>query len=448
MEEILQEFIQVLRASGVRISISETMDAMNSVVLVGYGNRLLFRDALAATLAKSPVEEAVFDSCFDRFFASGILEDIKESKPLSEKCAPPDAAMPLTQMILSGDRTGISLSMAMAAREVDVSAIRFFTQKGLYAQKILKAMGLERLDHDIEALKASEDPSALEQAEALSAERGRLFEGARELVDRQYGLYGKATEQGIMERYLKSASLSHLEQRDFEAMKPVVRKMVKRLKDRHARRRAAARRGWLDFKRTLRGNLAYQGVIFEPKWRRRKRAKPELAVLCDVSRSVEAASRFMLLFLYSLNEIIDRIRSYLFCSNLVEVSHVFDAYPVEKALEILKGGVGLGVFFGRTDYGQAFRDFRDNGLAHLTKRTTVLILGDARNNYGNPETAILRTIRERSRRVVWLNPEPPTFFGTGDSEMRRYQPYCTMVRQCSTLSHLERAIDFLLTQPV
>jgi uncharacterized protein with von Willebrand factor type A (vWA) domain len=448
MEEILQEFIHVLRASGVRISVSETMDAMNSVVLVGYGHKGLFRDALAATLAKSPVEKAVFDSCFDRFFVSGALGDVKRPNIFSEQAGPPETATPLTQMILSGDRTGISLSMAMAARDVEVSAIRFFTQKGLYAQKILKAMGLEHLDEDIEALKASEDPSALDQAEVLSAERGRLFEGARELVDRQYGLYGKATEQGIMERYLKSASLSHLEQRDFEAMKPVVRKMVKRLKDRHVRRRAAARRGWLDFKRTLRGNLAYQGVIFEPKWKRRRRAKPELAVLCDVSRSVEAASRFMLLFLYSLNEIIDRIRSYLFCSNLVEVSHVFDAYPVEKALEILKGGVGLGVFFGRTDYGQAFRDFRDNGLAHLTKRTTVLILGDARNNYGNPETAILRTIRERSRRVVWLNPEPPTFFGTGDSEMRRYQPYCTMVRQCSTLSHLERAIDFLLTQPV
>jgi hypothetical protein len=448
MEAVLQEFIQVLRGSGVRISVSETMDAMKGVALIGYGRRGLFKDALAATLAKSTVEKAVFDACFERFFASGEWGDDEGPTVFSDRASPPESATDLTQMILSGDRTGISMSMAMAAREVDMSTLRFFTQKGLYAQRMLKAMGLERLDRDIEGLRAAEDPDAVKQAEALSEERRRLFERARDYVDRQYGLYGKGVEQGIMERYLKSASLSHLEQRDFEAMRPIVRKMVKRLKDKHSRRRTASRRGLLDFKRTLRGNLAYQGVIFEPKWKRKKRAKPELAVLCDVSRSVEAASRFMLLFLYSLNEIIDRIRSYVFCSNLVDVSHVFDACPVEKALEVLKGGVGLGVFFGRTDYGQAFRDFREKGLAHLTKRTTVLILGDARNNYGNPETAILLTIRERSRRVVWLNTEPPTFFGTGDSEMRRYQPYCSLVRQCSTLSHLEGAIDFLLSQPV
>jgi uncharacterized protein with von Willebrand factor type A (vWA) domain len=448
MEGILQEFIQVLRGSGVRISVSETMDAVQGVALIGYGHRGLFKDALAVTLAKSPAEKALFDSCFERFFASDELGDTEGPTIFSERASPPESATSLTQMILSGDRTGISLSMAMAAREVDMSTLRFFTQKGLYAQKILKAMGFERLDQDIERLKTSGDPAALDQAASLSEERRRLIERARDYVDRQYGLYGKAVEQGIMERYLKSASLSHLEQRDFEAMRPIVQKMVKRLKDKHSRRRAAARRGWLDFKRTLRGNLAYQGVIFEPKWKRKKRAKPELAVLCDISRSVEAASRFMLLFLYSLNEIIDRIRSYVFCSNLVDVSHVFDAYPVEKALEVLKGGVGLGVFFGRTDYGQAFRDFTEKGLAHLTKRTTVLILGDARNNYGNPETAILRTIRDRSRRVVWLNPEPPTFYGTGDSEMHRYQPYCTLVKQCSTLSHLEGAIDFLLSQAV
>ncbi len=448
MEGVLQEFIQVLRGSGVRISVSETMDAMKGVALTGYARRRVFKDALAATLAKSAIEKTVFDTCFERFFASDKSGGVETPEGSTEQARFPDSVSPLTQMILSGDRTGMSMSMAMGAREVDMSTLRFFTQKGLFAQRIMKAMGVERLDRDIEGLRAAEDPDALRQAEALSEARRRLFERARDYVDWQYGLYGKGVEQGIMERYLKSTSLSHLEQRDFEAMRPIVQKMVKRLKDKHSRRRTAARRGLLDFKRTLRGNLAYQGVIFEPKWKRKKRAKPELAVLCDISRSVEAASRFMLLFLYSLNEIIDRIRSYVFCSNLVDVSHVFDAYPVEKALEVLKGGVGLGVFFGRTDYGQAFRDFKEKGLAHLTKRTTVLILGDGRSNYGNPETAILRTIRERSRRVVWLNTEPPTFYGTGDSEMHRYQPYCTLVRQCSTLSHLEGAIDFLLSRSV
>jgi uncharacterized protein with von Willebrand factor type A (vWA) domain len=109
--------------------------------------------------------------------------------------------------------------------------------------------------------------------------------------------------------------------------------------------------------------------------------------------------------------------------------------------------VGIGLQLGRTDYGQALRDFKENFLDTVTRRTTVLILGDARNNYGDPETGILRLIHDRSKRLIWLNPEPPNFYGTGDSEMKRYLPHCSAVRRCSSVRHLERLADFLLQNP-
>jgi len=220
--------------------------------------------------------------------------------------------------------------------------------------------------------------------------------------------------------------------------------MVKRLNDLHSRRRKTSKRGWLDLKKTLRENVAYQGLLFDPRWRAKKIDRPDIVALCDVSRSVEAVARFMLLFLYSLNEAVARIRSFIFCSNLVEVSHVFEEYQVEEALVRLQRGFGLGLKFGGTDYGQVFRDFKKNWLDLLSNRTTVLILGDARNNYGDPQTDILRLIDERSKRLIWLNPEPPAFWGTGDSEMRRYLPHCFLAKECSTVNDLQRVVDFLL----
>jgi len=227
-------------------------------------------------------------------------------------------------------------------------------------------------------------------------------------------------------------------------MRVIIKKMVKRLNSLHSRRRKRSKRGCLDLKKTLRENVAYQGLLFNPRWRAKKIDRPDIMIICDVSRSVAAMARFMLLFLYSLNEEVARISSFIFCSNLVDVSHVFEEYELEAALEILMSGKGLGIQLGRTDYGQALLDFREGWLDRISNRTTVLILGDARNNYGDPQTGILKQLHERSKKLTWLNPEPPSFWGTGDSEMKRYIPYCTLVRECSSMNHLERAIDLLL----
>jgi uncharacterized protein with von Willebrand factor type A (vWA) domain len=442
LEAVLQDFITVLRNAGIRVSVSEALDAAATVKALGYSERQVLKDSLSASLAKSHREKQIFADCFDRFFSAEPVKG-SDSLPHADKVSAPDVSM-LSAMILSGDRAGLSVSMRLAARRVHVSAISFFTQKSMYIQRILNEMGQEGLLRDIHRMSEQEGSWPKELFGPLQAGRERLLEEVRDFVEKQYRLFADSIPEQIMERYLKRVHLSNLEQRDFERMRRIIQMMVQRLKDRYSRRRKRASRGALDLKATLRRNLAYQGFIFEPCWKGKKPDRPEFLVLCDVSRSVQAFSRFMLLFLYSLHEELARIRSFIFCSNLVEVGHIIEEWGVEEALGRLENGVGLDLALGRTDYGQSFEDFKEKALERITNKTTVIILGDARNNYGDPRTDILKRVHELSKRVLWLNPEPPAYWGTGDSEMKRYTPYCFLVQQCSTVTHMERVIDFLL----
>lgn len=442
METVLQEFLASLRNAGVRVSMSETLDAAAAAKTVGYQDRQILKDSLSTSLAKSLREKRIFNDCFDRFFSAESMKSWDDFSP-ADRVPVPDVS-PLAAMILTGDRTGLSVSMSVAARRVDVSAISFFTQKSMYIQRILQEMGQEGLKQDIYRMSEPEGSWSKQSLEALQAGRERLFEEVRDFVEKQYALHASSVPEQIMESYLKRVSLSNVEQRDVERMRRIIQKMVQRLNDRYSRRRKTARKGTLDLKTTLRKNISYHGLIFEPCWKGKKIDRPELMVLCDVSRSVQAYSRFMLLFLYSLHEELARIRSFIFCTNLVEVSDVFKEYGVQEALAKLESGASLDLTLGRTDYGQSLQDFREKALNRVTRRTTVILLGDARNNYGDPRTDLLKRIHELSKRVLWLNPEPPAYWGTGDSEMKRYSPYCFLVQQCSTVTHLERVVDFLL----
>ena len=444
MEHVLQDLIAALRGSGVRISVSESIDAMNALRLMGYDNKQILKASLSATLAKSRHDKVLFDSCFDRFYS---LDDFID--PETNFCSTPDSEpakedSPLTWMLLSGDNTGLSLSMREAARETDISSIWFFTQKSLYIQRILRGMGQEDLHRDIQRLSKEHDRPSQQKVRALKQAKTLLFENVRNFVEQQFSLFAGSATEKILERYLRDIRLSNLEQQDFQRIHVIIKKMVKRLNSLHSRRRKTSKRGALDLKKTLRENVAYQGLIFRPQWKAKKINRPDFMVLCDVSRSVQMVARFMLLFLYGLNEEVARIRSFIFCSNLIEVSHIFEGYPVEEALVRLQRGVGLGIFLGRTDYGQSLLDFKEKWLDVVSNKTTVLILGDARNNYGNPQTDILKLIHERNKKLIWLNPESPSFWGIGDSEMKRYLPYCSFARECSTVNHLERVVDSLL----
>ena len=444
MDRILSEFIVSLRHAGVRISVSETLDALQSVRLVGYGNRDTLRDSLLAALPKSDREKEIFSRCFDLFFSFDHFAGADAVADAGLTASRPEADSPLQKALLDGDQAALVMAMRDAAREAGLPDIQFFTQRSAYALRILDRMGLPALDVRLQAMQSSGAPGSAQQAAALEKARTFLVDNVRRYVEQQLALNTPTATEDLLTSYLRHAKLSMLEQQHFQDMHLIIQRMVKRLNDIHSRRRKASRRGQLDFKKTLRRNITYQGFLFDPKWKRRKIERPDLVVLCDISRSVMRTVRFLLLFLYGLNKAIIRIRTFAFCSNLIEITSIFDEYPVGVAVEKIRLGADLPILMGRTDYDQSFRDFKANHLDSVTRKTTVIILGDARNNYAEAQTGILKAMYERSKRLIWLNPETPSFWGTGDSEMKKYAPFCSVVKECNTLHHLEGVVTSLV----
>lgn len=441
MEQVLHDFISSLRSFGVRISTSERVDAFRAAELVGYQDREILKTSLSAALAKTAVEEERFNECFALFFSFNRFPDHAAEHTLRADSQHP--VSPLTRMLISQGHAELMASLMEAVQEAQTNEIKFFTQKGLYIHRILSHMGINGLDSDIRLLRQENTPASIQQAAQLQEARDRLFEDVRGFVEREHALYARAPTEDIMESYLKHAKLGELEKSDYDRMYIIVRKMANRLSDIYSRRTTSFRRGHLDARKTLRESMACEGVPFDIKWKRKKIDRPDVIVICDVSRSVSAVVRFFLLLAYSLNKAVIKIRSFIFCSNIIEASSVFDDYPVEEAVARLQTGAGLDIVLGPTDYGRALLDFRKNWLDAVTRKTSVIIIGDARNNYGDPQTASLSVIRQRSKRVIWLNPESRSFWGTGDSEMKKYLPYCNIAKECNTLSQLERAIDSL-----
>ena len=190
-------------------------------------------------------------------------------------------------------------------------------------------------------------------------------------------------------------------------------------------------------RRTLRKSMPHEGIPYELIWKTKKIDRPKIVALCDVSGSVANVSQFLMLFLYSLNEVVERLDAFAFSNHLIAVGDILDGEAADVAIAAVIKKIGL----RSTDYGQSLEDFAALHLAKLDRQTTVIILGDGRTNYVDPRIDILRAINERSRAVIWLNPEPETFWSRGDSEMDRYRRFCHVVKTCNTLSELERVID-------
>jgi hypothetical protein len=448
MDRVLNDFIVSLRGAGVPVSVSESIDAAQALAISGYGDRQIVKSSLGATLAKSAAEKEIFDDCFERFFTFQTLAtDFAAGQETNEQQQPGDMPIPgIGGMIREGDLGGIALAVRDAARSVDLQSIRYFTQRGIFTSRILQTLQLDQLDRFVADLYRQGGAGA---AAARQLEQGRdaLIDMVRRFVEEQYGIFARESTERIIERYLWDVRLTELEERHYDRMHFLIRKLVKRMNERYSRRRRRAKRGALDFKQTLRANMHHGGLLFETRWKKKRMNRPDVVILCDVSRSMSTVVRFCLLMLYGLKEVGARVRSFVFCSSLLEVSHIFDTCPIAEAVERLRTGEGLDIHMGRTDYGSAFWDFTNRHLDAVTGKTTVIILGDARSNYGDPADELLKKIAERCRRLIWLNPETPPMWGTGDSEMKRYVRLCDVVMECSTLRHLERLVRVLMRIP-
>jgi hypothetical protein len=446
--EPLRQFLQAARSAGIRVSAAEGIDAARAVQIIGFSDRTVLKDTLSLVLAKTPDEKHLFDECFDLYFKrDGIAPE--DDDPATDTQTPPtqggfgtegmggSGGTSLSQMLLNDDRATLATAMEQAARESGIQNIRFFTQKNLYARRILDRMGLRQVERDIEALRKQDDHAT---ADRLEARIEALRDQVRDLVERNLLLFARGETEKFREELLKSARLSNLERRDLDRMRILVRAMAKRLAARYAKTRRRRLRGQLDARRTLRRNMGWGGVPFITVWKQKRIEKPRVMVLCDVSGSVAAMAQFLLMFLYALNEALKDIRSFAFAGSLIEVSDILEAEPVETAIAKIMHLIG----FGSSNYGNSLADFEDGWMRYVSNKTTIIILGDARGNRTDPRTDILQRLSQRAKRIIWLNPEFRSAWGTGDSDMFRYKPYCNVVTVCNTLRHLERVVTDLL----
>ena len=471
MQSNLVSFIQVLRTHDVRVSPAETLDAMTAATTLGYANRNLLRDGLAMTLAKTPEEESIFLACFDRYFNQQLsdfsqperedqeapddnvtpgeaAEDSEVTNAAGESeasalasAAAQDAGMqalmdsPLMQSLVNNDRNELTMAIGRAAEQVGLQQIQLFTQKGQFTRKILDAMGEEQLRAAVIELERQQDPALFE----LQRYRDILREQVRDYVEREYLLHAEGKTRQFMDDVLSKTRLNNIEHMYLHKVHELVRKMAKKLASRHSRKRRQLKRGQLNMAKTMRKGIPNDGVMFNTYWRQIRKEKPQILAVCDVSGSVAAYAKFLLLFLYSLQDVLPKVRSFAFSSHLGEVSSYFDDYPVEKAIELVNWKYG-----GATDYGSSLQDFARLALNDINSNTTVIILGDARNNNGDPQLEIMQSIYQRARQVIWLNPESRRVWGSGDSEMQRYQSACHFSAECNNLKQLERIVDQLL----
>ena len=450
MVDFLRDFIHILRSSDLRVSTSESIDAMNVVSEVGLDDKSLLKNSLSFSLAKTLREKEIFNKCFDSFFEENYMnlkdeklaqENYEEGIELDDHNDIENTQKNLEELYKNSDKTSLMTAMALAARDANLQDIKLFTQVGMFTRKIFDEMGLETLNNDI--FQVAREGDGKREGELKNIRENLRLE-IRDYVENQVKLRTTNAGKQLREDALSQMRLTQADKSDYQIMSGIIKKMARRLISVHSRRKRKSQRGVLDIRSTIRANQEYDGILFETVWKKTKVDRPKIVALCDVSGSGANVSRFFLMFLHSLTEILPNVRTFAFSNKAGEVTDIFENKDIEVAAAetlLLNGG-------GSTDYGQAFVDLEGLLENNIDRKTTVIILGDARSNYGDPRCDILKTIQEKSKRILFLNPEPKSVWGTGDSEMLRFVPYCSKSKVCSSLLDLERVVDDMLRSSI
>ena len=447
----LFDLVEALRRAGVAVPISEDIDAVASLRHVDLLDRAQFREALASLLAKSHADRRTFDDLFDVYFPARPGRVDTEDLPDPDEDADPEAYLDeLVRRLMDGDEHDIR---RWAQEAVD----RFGRAEGRdggtrwFQYRVWRAIDipglLERLLNE-QAAEADGEPTDLERRlwrDEFEARVRAFREEVEAEIRRRY-----AEDQGpdrVADRMVRPPleeqdlfRLSPDEQAELRArIRPLARKLATRL----AVKRRRGRDGRLDVRRTVRRSLSTGGVPFDPAFRPRKPHKPELYVLCDVSGSVAAFARFTLMLVHTLQDQFSKVRSFAFVDTLDEVTRLFEDGDVGRAVTRVMQEADLVWFDGHSDYGHSFEVFHRRYSQDVTARSSVLILGDARNNYRRTNAWVLEDLQKRARHVHWLNPEPIHHWGSGDSVATTYARYCDQMVEVRNLKQLTRFVERL-----
>jgi len=463
MQDRIIEFANVLRRNGVRVSLSENIDAFHALDLLGVEDASRFRAALRTTLVKRTVDLRPFEELFDFFFL-GIGQSLTQvDQQLMEQLglSPQEfqdlldridrflkqmegELSDLTRALLSGNKGELErlLRQAVAAEaEGSNQSFRFtpFT-------KIASKLELDKLQDEIERLKGHLKMLAQDGEDSESVIRyldqrlKDLYGMLREIIYQEQRKRGIDASDRNRSVTLAEKSFSFYSEDDIQRMHEAVTRLAQRFKNRLSVRRKNAARGRFDLNETLRKNLQFGGVPFQIQLDRRRKTKPQIVILCDISDSVLNASRFMLQFVYSIQDLYSKVRSFVFVSDIGEVTQLFEEHNIHKAVEMALTGNVIDVY-SHSNFGRAFELFYKDYFSAVTNKTTVLIIGDGRNNYNRPSEWVLREIQHKAKQLIWLNPENRMTWGVGDSEMPRYARYCKISEECRNIGQLYNLIE-------
>jgi len=449
------DFIAALRAAGVRISVAESADALRAVEQVGIYDRETFQAALATTLIKEASDQPTFDRLFPFYFGSGGPPLLNPAEGLTpEQQAMLQRALQalmgevgyLARMVLEGRNPSRTELEHMAQRAGLIYATDLRYQSWL-TRRLLQEMGWQDLSKLLNELwrqlaQMGLDPQALDQLQRLAtANQETLREQVARFVGQSIARQAADT--------LRPQSAPDLMDRPFRDLSPAevqelhnqVRRLVARLRSRAALRQKRARKGNLDPKATIRANLRYGGVPLDlrHKWHH---LKPKLVLMCDVSTSVRDVVSFLLRLTYELQDQVSKTRSFAFIDHVEEISHPFAEYPPDIAVRMVLEAMPPGSY--NTDLGASLRQFASEYMDAVDLHTTLIIVGDGRNNYNDPGLDTLLDIKRRARRILWLNPDPPFLWGKGDSDMLSYLPLCDGAYEVSNLAQLATVVDRIL----
>ncbi len=432
----LVELGEELRAEGMAVGTSELLDAFAALEVVPWTEPDDFREALAATIAKSQEDRRIFDLVFERFFfraveLEAVRRDVREGKRYrgGERIDLDELSEAVRQAIAEG-RDGEMRDLARLAvvafgRQGDGSGV-----VGVDVQRIRRTLGLQS------QAGAKPGERSLDRSEIARFERHLRRELERLQVERTEKL-PPSRPLADLDRALPSSPTQ-----DLAAVHRAVAQLKRRLATLGHDQRGRRRRSTVDVRRTMRASLETGGVPLRLRYRPHRPRRPEIYVLCDVSTSVTSASVFFLSVLHALHDSFRKLRSFVFIERISEITEVFERErDFRKISERISREGGVADVSGYTDYGRVWREFATEIAEDLDPRSTVIILGDARTNGREPHAEVFAEIARNAGRTFWLNPEPRLYWNYGDSVMAAYEQHCTAAFECWTTKHLEDFVN-------
>jgi uncharacterized protein len=472
--DLLAGFIQELRRAGLPVSLTENLDAHEAVQHIPLEDREAFKYALAATLVKSSSHWKAFETVFEVYFslrgAEYRIDDEGEAdedggeaaeseageQPGSggggEALSPEELAEMLYRALMNGDDAMMRAMAKQAVRRfagmepgrpVGGTYYLYRTLRNLDLDAVVERMMEEARRQAGGELTPLEERLERDEAELRTDQVRKEVEAEirrRLVADRGVDAMARTLRKPLPE----DVDFMHASRDEMTALKRSLQPLTRKLAVRLARKRRHGRKGPLDFRSTVRHSLSYGGVPVEPKFKYPRPAKPEIFVVADVSGSVAAFARFTLQLVYAISGQFSKVRSFVFIDGLDEVTRFFEGVEdINEAVHRVNTEADVVWVDGHSDYGHAFEVFWERYGHEVGPRTTVLLLGDARNNYHASSAWVLKEMGQKARHVYWLNPEPTSYWDTGDSIIGEYGTHCDGVYECRNLRQLERFVEVL-----